>query len=275
MGRFTGKQGVVLGVANEDSIAWAVAARLISEGAVIGFSHLPDKPEDEKKKNHRRVAKCTEKHPEHVKFLAPLDVNNDEHLDQFVERTRAEFGQIDFLVHSIAFALIDDLRRDSIDTSRAGFKLAMETSAYSLIACCQRFRPLLKPGSSVVTMTYYGGEKVVPGYNIMGICKAALDASMKYVAYDLGPSGIRVNAVSAGPLRTLAGKGAGVDDMLKLYEKMAPLGRNISHEEVAGASAFLLSDDGSGVTGEIFHVDSGYNIMGSPGRLLDAARPGA
>jgi enoyl-[acyl-carrier protein] reductase I len=152
--------------------------------------------------------------------------------------------------------------------------MAMEVSVYSLIAVANAARDLLAPGAGIVTMTYYGGEKAVPGYNVMGVCKAALDSVVKYLAYDLGPRGVRVNAVSAGPVRTLAGRGAGVDDMLPLYEGMAPLGRNVTHEEVGRTAGFLLSDLASGITGEILHVDAGYNIMGSPGRLLDRFRAG-
>jgi enoyl-[acyl-carrier protein] reductase I len=145
----------------------------------------------------------------------------------------------------------------------------MEISAYSLIALCRAASPVLAEGSSVVAMTYFGGEKAVPGYNVMGVCKAALDSIVKYLAYELGPRGIRVNAVSAGPIRTLAGHAAGVDDMLTLYSAMAPLERNVTVDEVGRAAGFLLSDYGSGITGEIMHVDAGYNIMGSPGRLID------
>jgi enoyl-[acyl-carrier protein] reductase I len=151
--------------------------------------------------------------------------------------------------------------------------MAMEISVYSLMACTNAAREILSPRASVLTMTYFGGEKAVPGYNVMGICKAALDSAVKYLAFDLGPRGVRVNAVSAGPIRTLAGKGAGVDDMLIYYDKVAPLGRNVTHEEVGRSGAFLLSDMSDGITGEILHVDCGYNIMGSPGRLLDALKP--
>jgi enoyl-[acyl-carrier protein] reductase I len=186
-----------------------------------------------------------------------------------MDHTAKEFGKIDFLLHAIAFASMEDLKRDTIETSRAGFLMAMEISAYSLIAVCNAARPILNDGASIATMTYFGGEKAVPGYNVMGICKAALDSIVKYMAYDLGPRGIRVNALSAGPVRTLAGRGAGVEDMLGLYEKMAPLGRNITHEEVGRTGAFLLSSMSDGITGEILHVDCGYNMMGSPGRLLD------
>jgi enoyl-[acyl-carrier protein] reductase I len=268
MGAFDGKKGLVLGVANDHSIAWAIAEQIMSQGGLCGFSHLPDRPDDERQRNRRRVALLTDKQ-ENARFLVPLDVSQDEHIQAVMEKTKAEFGSIDFLLHSIAFASLDDLKRDTIETSRDGFKMAMEISAYSLLAVCNAARGVLADGASVLTMTYFGGEKAVPGYNVMGICKAALDASVRYLAYDLGPRGIRVNAVSAGPVRTLAGRGAGVEDMLVLYEKVAPLGRNITHAEVGSTGAFLLSDASNGITGEILHVDAGYNIMGSPGRLLD------
>jgi len=176
------------------------------------------------------------------------------------------------LLHSIAYALTDDLNRDTVETSREGFKLAMEISAYSLLAVANAAKDILSERSAILTMTYYGGEKCVPGYNVMGICKAALDACMKYLAYDLGPRGIRVNALSAGPVRTLAGRAAGVDEMLLLYEKMSPLARNVSHDECGATGAFLLSDMADGVTGDILHVDSGYHTMGSPGRLLEGVQ---
>jgi enoyl-[acyl-carrier protein] reductase I len=186
-----------------------------------------------------------------------------------MQHASQEFGKIDFLLHSIAFADRDDLSRDTIETSRAGFKLAMDVSVYSLLAVCNAAKELLNPQASIAAMTYFGGEKCVPGYNVMGICKAALEATVRYLAYDLGPKGVRVNALSAGPLRTLAGRAAGVDDMLKLYEYMAPLGRNVTHDEVGRTGAFLLGPASEGITGEILHVDAGYNMMGSPGRLLD------
>ena len=164
---------------------------------------------------------------------------------------------------------MEDLKRGTIETSRSGFLMAMEISAYSLLAVSRAAQDVLNDDGAIVTMTYFGGEKAVPGYNVMGICKAALDSIVKYLAFDLGPRGIRVNALSAGPLRTLAGRGAGVDEILELYEKMAPLGRNITHDEVGRTGAFLLSSMASGITGEILHVDCGYNMMGSPGRLVD------
>lgn len=277
MGLFDGKKGLILGVANDRSIAWAIAEEIMKQGGVCGFTHLPDKPEDDKKKNHRRVAKCVEQYPEQTKFLVPLNVQDDENIRAVMQKTKEEFGQIDFLLHSIAFATLEDLNRDTIETSREGFKLAMEISAYSLLAVCNAAKDVLADNSSVLTMTYFGGEKCVPGYNVMGICKAALDASVRYLAYDLGPRGIKVNAISAGPLKTLAGSAAGVNEMLQLYEHMAPISRNITHEEVGKSGAFMLSDWAGGISGEILHVDGGYNAMGSPGRLLEkmkAAKPG-
>jgi enoyl-[acyl-carrier protein] reductase I len=271
MGLFEGKKGLILGVANDHSIAWAIAQVVMAEGGQCGFTHLPDRPDDERQRNRRRVSQLTDPCPA-AKFLIPLDVSNDEQIKATMSRAAEEFGKIDFLLHAIAFASMDDLKRDTIETSRSGFLMAMEISAYSLIAVCNAARPILNDRAAIATMTYFGGEKAVPGYNVMGICKAALDASVKYLAFDLGPRGIRVNALSAGPMRTLAGRGAGVDDMLGLYEKMAPLGRNITHDEVGRTGAFLLSDMSDGITGEILHVDGGYNIMGSPGRLLDAVK---
>jgi enoyl-[acyl-carrier protein] reductase I len=281
MGMFDGRKGLILGVANDRSIAWAIAQVIMSEGGVCGFTHLPDKPDDERKKNRLRVAKCTDAFPQATRFLMPLDVQKDEDIATVVAKAKEEFGQIDFLLHSIAFATLDDLKRDTIATSRDGFKLAMEISAYSLLAVCNAAKDILKPavvnerrelvepGAAVLTLTYYGGEKIVSGYNVMGICKAALDSCMKYAAFDLGVKGIRVNALSAGPLKTLAGSAAGVGDMQGLYEKMSPLGRNVTHGEVGKIGAFLLSDMADGITAEIVHVDGGYSAMGSPGRLLD------
>lgn len=265
---FQGKKGLILGVANDHSIAWAIAEQVLAAGGECGFSHLPDRPDDERQRNRKRVSTLIDDKPG-AKFLVPLDVTSDESIKSLVATAKEQFGSVDFLLHSIAFANIDDLRRDTIQTSRDGFKLAMEVSAYSLLALCDAFKELFSPSASVLAMTYFGGEKIVSGYNVMGVCKAALDACVRYAAYDLGPRSVRVNAISAGPLRTLAGKGAGVDDMLPLYEKMSPLGRNITHEEVGRSGAFLLSDYSDGITAEILHVDAGYNAMGSPGRLAD------
>lgn len=268
MGLFDGKKGLILGVANDRSIAWAIADEIMRQGGECGFTHLPDKPDDERKKNRRRVSQLTDGNPQ-AKFLEPLDVQNDANIAAVMAKAKETFGKIDFLLHSIAFATLDDLKRDTVETSREGFKLAMEISAYSLLSVANAAKDIMSERSSIATMTYYGGEKCVPGYNVMGICKAALDACMRYLAYDLGPRGIRVNALSAGPLKTLAGQAAGVGEMQILYEQMAPLGRNVTHGEVGKTGAFLLSDMSDGITGEILHIDGGYNMMGSPGRLID------
>ncbi len=271
MGMFDGKKGLILGVANAHSIAWSIAEFVMSEGAECGFTHLPDREDDARQRNRRRVAQLTDEAP-NAKFLEPLNVNDDQQIAEVMETAAKHFGKIDFLVHSIAHAPLEDLKCPTIEASRAGFMSAMEISAYSLIALSNAAAPIMNDGGSIVAMTYFGGEKAVPGYNLMGVCKATLDAAMRYLAFDLGPREIRVNAVSAGPLRTLAGRGAGVDDMLVLYEKMSPIGRNITHEEVGQAAGFLLSDLSKSITGEILHVDGGYNIMGSPGRMVDEYR---
>lgn len=265
---FEGKKGLITGVFNKQSIAWAIAEQIMAGGGTCGFSYMPDKPDDERQKNLNRIKKLTDDNPK-VAFVQPMDVTNDDHIAALVATSKNELGELDFLLHSIAFAPPEDLKKETIETSREGFKLAMEISAYSLLALANAARPVLSHGASVLTLTYFGGEKAVPGYNVMGVCKAALDSIVKYLAFDLGPHDVRVNALSAGPLQTISGRGAGVDEMLGLYEAMAPLGRNVTHEEAGKTGAFLLSDMSSGITGEILHLDGGYNIMGSPGRMLD------
>lgn len=265
---FENKKGLITGVFNKQSIAWAISEQILAGGGTCGFSYMPDKPDDERKKNLGRITKLIEGNPQ-AAFVQPMDVTNDEHIAELMKVSKEKLGSLDFLLHSIAFALPDDLKRDTIETSRAGFKLAMEISAYSLIALANAAKDMLNPGATILTLTYYGGERPVPGYNVMGICKAALDSIVKYLAYDLGPKGVRVNALSPGPLQTISGRGAGVDEMLGLYEAMAPLGRNVTHEEAGKCGAFLLSEMSSGITGEILHLDGGYNVMGSPGRMLD------
>ena len=267
MGLFTGKKGLVLGVANDFSIAWAISQKLLAEGADIGFTHLPgDKME-------RRVRKLAE--PAGAKLITPCDVQKDDDVARVFSEARDIYGSLDFVLHSIAFAPIEDIKKPFVQSSREGFKTAMDISVYSL-ACVSKNAALSMPnGGSILTLTYFGGEKVVSGYNLMGVCKAALDMAMKYIAYDLGPQKIRVNALSAGPVKTLAASAVGESDKLAgLYESVAPLGRNIDREEVGSAGMFLLSDLASGITGEILHVDAGYNAMGSPGRAIEAAKAG-
>src|SRR3989304_1146659 len=221
---FADKRGLITGVFNKQSIAWAIAEQILNEGGDCGFSYMPDKPDDERQKNFGRVPKPTEGNPR-VKFLQPMDVTNDEHIAELMSVAKSKLGRLDFLLHSIAFALPGPLNRDTSQTSPAGFQLAMEISACSLIALANAARPLLSEGASILTLTYMGGERAVPGYNVMGICKAALDSTVKYLAFDLGAVGVRVNALSPGPLQTVSGRGAGVDEMLGLSEGIAPLGR--------------------------------------------------
>ncbi|MGL4515036.1 MAG: enoyl-ACP reductase FabI [Lacipirellulaceae bacterium] len=273
-GLFEGKRGLITGVFNKQSIAWAIAERVMEEGGDCAFTYMPDKADDERQKNLGRVSKLTEGNPR-ARFLHPMDATNDDHIAAVMAKCSAEFGRLDFLLHSIAFAPPEDLKKDTVDTSREGFKLAMAISVHSLMAITSAAKELLVPGATVLTLTYFGGEKAVPGYNVMGVCKAALDATVRYLAYDMGPRGVRVNALSAGPLQTISGRGAGVDEMLGLYEAMAPLGRNITHEEVGKTGCYLLSEMSSGMTAEILHLDGGYNAMGSPGRLLERMKSGA
>lgn len=262
MGLLTGKKGIVFGIANDRSIAWAITEKLFAEGADIGFTHLPDK-DPARPKNENKVRKLVDEHG--AKFVVPCDVTVDADLDAVFRSAADTFGRIDFVVHSVAFAPPADLTGPVYNASRDGFKLSMDISAYSLIAMCGRARQLLNPGGSVLCLTYLGGEKVIPGYNLMGICKAALESAMTYLAGELGKDGVRVNAISAGPIRTISSSGVGeFQSMLKLYESFAPLRRNIAPDEVGKAALFLLSDLASGVTGENLHVDSGYHIMGAP-----------
>jgi enoyl-[acyl-carrier protein] reductase I len=273
MAMFDGKKGLILGVANDRSIAWAIAQVIMNEGGLCGFNHLPDKPDDERQRNRRRVTSLTDKFPANARFVLPLNVQSDQDIAAFMARAKEEFGQIDFLLHSIAYATLEDLKKDTIATSRDGFKLAMEISAYSLLAVVNAAKEVFSPQAAVLTLTYFGGERIVPGYNVMGVCKAALDACMKYAAFDMGPRGVRVNALSAGPLKTLASAAVSAKDMEPLYEAVSPMAKCVTHEDVGRIGAFLLSDMSDGITAEIMHVDYGYSAMGSPGRLLDKLQP--
>jgi enoyl-[acyl-carrier protein] reductase I len=266
MGLFDGKKGIVMGVANDHSIAAAIANTLRKEGAELGFNHLPDK--DDRKRMERRVRNVAE--PLGAKLILPCDVSKDEDVQGFFAKVKETFGAIDFLVHSIAFAPIEDIRCPTLQASRNGFRVAMDISVYSLIAVTRAAAELMPAGGSIVTMTYFGGERVVGGYNLMGLCKAALECSVKYLAHDLGPKKIRVNAISAGPMKTLAASAVGdFDHMLGLHSAVAPLGRNVDPEELGNAAAYLLSDMSTATTGEIHHVDCGYNQMGSPGHAVE------
>jgi enoyl-[acyl-carrier protein] reductase I len=265
MGLFAGKKGLILGVANEFSIATAISKKLHEEGADLGFTHLPgDRME-------RRVRKVAD--PLGAKLVTPCDVQKDEDIARVFAQARETYGALDFVLHSIAFAPVDDLKCPFVNASREGFKTAMDISVYSLAIAARHAAEAMPNGGSIVTLTYLGGERVVPGYNMMGVCKAALDAAVKYLAFDLGPRKIRVNAVSAGPVKTLAASAVGdADKLAGLYEMTAPMDRNITREEVGAAGMFLLSEHASGITGEIMHVDCGYNAMGSPGRAIEKVK---
>jgi enoyl-[acyl-carrier protein] reductase I len=267
MGLFTGKKGLILGVANDFSIAWAISQKLLAEGAELGFTHLPgDKME-------RRVRKLAD--PIGAKLVTPCDVQKDDDVARVFAEARQTYGALDFVLHSIAFAPIEDIKCPFVQASREGFRTAMDVSVYSLAVVARNAAESMPGGGAIVTLTYLGGERVVSGYNMMGVCKAALDMSVRYLAYDLGPKKIRVNAVSAGPVKTLAASAVGdADKLAGLYEAVAPMGRNVTREEVGAAGMYLLSDYATGITGEILHVDCGYHVMGSPGRAIEAAREG-
>jgi enoyl-[acyl-carrier protein] reductase I len=250
-----GKTGVVFGVANKRSLAWAIARRANEEGARIALTYQGERLEE----NARELA-ATLRDP----LVLPCDVTRDEDIAAVFEAVRKEFGALDFVVHGIAYALREELEGEYLNTSREGYRVAQDVSVYSLTAIAREAAPLLEArGGSILTLTYLGGERVVPGYNVMGVAKAALDMSVRYLASSLGPRGVRVNAISAGPVKTLAA--AGIGGFSKILEHMrnhAPLRRNIDQSEIADAAMFLLSSMSRGVTGEILHVDCGYNIMG-------------
>ena len=261
---FAEKKGVVMGVANERSIATGISKVLAKHGAQMAFSYLPDERGKMKQRCERAISECN------PLLVAPCDVNDDASLTSFFDQIESTVGKIDFLVHSIAFAPLDDIRCATIDASRAGFTTAMESSCYSFITTTRHARKLLNPESSVLTLSYFGGERVVAGYNLMGVAKAALECSVRYLAYDLGPEGIRVNGISAGPIKTLAASAVGdFGDMLGMNAAIAPLGRNVTQEEVGNNAAYLLSELSKGTTGELIHVDGGYHVMGSPGYALE------
>ena len=260
MGLLDGKKALIFGVANDHSIAWGIAKALHDDGATLGFSSVESLIE----KRVRPLATSIG-----ATFVEPCDVQSDEQIAAVMAKWKAAYGEIDILVHALAFAKREDLDGEFANTSRDGFALAMDVSAYSLVAIVREARPLFHPGSSVLTLTYYGAEKVVSHYNVMGVAKAALEASVRYLAYDLGPSRIRVNAISAGPIKTLAAAGVGgFRSMLEYCEKNAPLRRLVSTDDVGNSALSLCSDLGSAVTGETIYVDAGFNIMGMPS--LDA-----
>ena len=256
-GTYEGKRGLVLGVANRRSIAWAIAKRLAGEGARLAFTFQGERIE----KNVRELADTVSS-----PLVTECDVRSDENVERVFREVGETFdGGLDVLVHSVAYAAAEDLEGRFTDTPRDRFWMALDVSAYSLVACARAAEPLMEArgGGSIVTMTYLGGERAVPHYNVMGVAKATLDASVRYLAWDLGLKNVRVNAISAGPVRTLAARSiAGFPTMEAIVEERAPLRRPIDADDVGAAAAFLLSDDARNVTGTTLYVDSGYHAMG-------------
>lgn len=266
MGLLTGKTALIFGVANKNSIAWGITEAFHKEGATIGLSYAGEILQ-------KRVVPLAESIS--VDFVEQCDVTSDEQLDAVFAKIKQRYGKIDILVHAIAFAERQDLENQFVTTNRAGFLKALEISAYSLVALAQRAAPLMPDGGSMLTLTYYGAEKVLPHYNVMGVAKAALEASVRYLASDLGEKNIRVNAISAGPIKTLSAGGiAGFKDMLHFSEKAAPLRRLVTQEDVGKTALWLCSDLSSAITGEVVYVDAGYNIMGLPTALLEEWKAG-
>ena len=256
-GLMQGKKGLIMGLANDKSLAWGIAQKLHEAGAQMAFSYQGDAL-------LKRVGPLAESVGSD--FLIPCDVADMNAMDEAFSALEDRWGALDFLVHAIGFSDKSELRGKYVDTSLDNFLMTMNISAYSLVAAANRARPLMQAsgsGGSIVTLTYYGAEKVVPHYNVMGVAKAALETSVQYLANDLGPENIRVNAVSAGPIKTLAASGIGdFRYILKWNELNAPLRRNVTIDDVGGAGLYLLSDLASGVTGEVHHVDAGYHVVG-------------
>ncbi|QNM81741.1 enoyl-ACP reductase FabI [Sphingomonas sabuli] len=249
-----GKRGLIMGLANDRSLAWGIAKALADAGAELAFSYQGEALE-------KRVRPLAEQLGSDT--LIDCDVSSTEALDAAFAQLKDKWGTLDFLVHAIGFSDKNELRGKFVDTTLDNFLLTMNISVYSFVAVTQRAKAMMNPGGSVLTLSYYGAEKVIPHYNVMGVAKAGLEASVKYLAMDLGPEGFRVNAISAGPIKTLAASGIGdFRYIMKWNEYNAPLRRNVTIEDVGGAALYLLSDLASGVTGEIHHVDAGYNVVG-------------
>ncbi len=250
-----GKRGLVVGVANKRSLAWGIAQSAAREGARLALTYQGERLEETVRKRATELENPV---------ILPLDVTRDEELDALVPALREGLGGLDFAVHAVAFALREELDGEFVQTSREGYRIAQDVSSYSLTALARRVAPLMSGGGSILTLTYLGGERVVPNYNVMGVAKAALEMSVRYLASDLGPKGIRVNAISAGPVKTLASSGVhGISRMLEHHRTFAPLRRNTDQAEVGDAAAFLLSDLARGITGEVLYVDCGYHVLGS------------
>jgi enoyl-[acyl-carrier protein] reductase I len=253
-GIMAGKRGLIMGLANDRSLAWGIAKLLGEQGADLAFSYQGEALE-------KRVRPLAEQLGSDL--LVDCDVSDMAALDRTFEELKKSWDRLDFVVHAIGFSDKNELRGGYVDTSLDNFLMTMNISVYSFVAVAQRARAMMQPGGSLLTLSYYGAEKVIPHYNVMGVAKAALETSVKYLAADLGPDGIRVNAISAGPIKTLAASGIGdFRYIMKWNEYNSPLRRNVTIEDVGGAGLYLLSDLASGVTGEIHHVDAGYNVVG-------------
>jgi enoyl-[acyl-carrier protein] reductase I len=251
-----GKRGLVLGVANKWSIAWGIVQAAAREGARMALTFQGERLE----KNVRDLAGTLER-----PVILPCDVTRDEEIDALAASVKAELGGLDFVVHAVAFAQREELDGEFMNTSREGYRIAQDISSYSLTALARRVVPLMEQGGSIVTLSYLGGERVVPHYNVMGVAKAALEMSVRYLAADLGPDGIRVNAISAGPIRTLSAGGiAGFRKLYGPFNEIAPLRSHITIEDVGNSALYLASDLSSAVTGEVVYVDGGFNILGVP-----------
>ena len=249
-----GRVAVVFGVANKRSIAWSIAQGLHSAGAKLAVTYQNERLEQEARDLILSL-------PGAEAFMC--DVSNDAAIDELFAKLKARYGKLNAVVHSVAFAPASELTGEFVNTTREGFRIAHDVSVYSLIAVSRAAAPLMEDGGSIITMTYYGAEKVVPHYNVMGVAKAALECTIRYLANDLGKRRIRVNAISAGPIKTLAARGiSGLGDMLRSHAERAPLQRNVDVKEVGATGVFLASDESSGITGEVIYVDCGYNIMG-------------
>jgi len=255
MSLLAGKLGVVFGVANKRSIAWAIAQAWHKAGARLAFTYQGERLKENVEELAATFGGDT--------LILPCDVTKDEEIAGVFNTAAEKFGKLHLLLHSVAFAPRDALEGEFVNTSREAFRVAHDVSAYSLVALARGAAPLMTDGGSMLAMTYYGSEKVVPHYNVMGVAKASLEASTRYLAYDLGPKKIRVNCISAGPVNTLAARGiAGFTDMLKHYEAHAPLKRNVLPEELGATGTFLASDGAAAITGQVIYVDCGYQIMG-------------
>ncbi|HXS50543.1 MAG TPA: enoyl-ACP reductase FabI [Sphingomicrobium sp.] len=253
-GLMSGKRGLIMGLANDRSLAWGIARALGTQGAELAFSYQGEALE-------KRVRPLAAELGSDM--LVDCDVSSMDALDAAFDQLRDKWGTIDFVVHAIGYSDKNELRGKFVDTSMDNFLMTMNISVYSFVAVAQRARALMTNGGSILTLTYYGAEKVIPHYNVMGLAKSALETSVKYLAVDLGPEGIRVNAISAGPIQTLAARGIGdFNYIMKWNQYNSPLRRNVTIEDVGGAGLYLLSDLSSGVTGEIHHVDAGYNVVG-------------